>query len=122
MTGCSTGIGRETALALHHAGLPVYASARRLESLSDLAAGGLTILALDVTDEASMQTAVDRVLTDHGVVGVLVNNAGYALQGPVETRARPRTQGSGGRLPCDMPRRTTAAECGWPAAPMRSPE
>jgi NAD(P)-dependent dehydrogenase (short-subunit alcohol dehydrogenase family) len=55
VTGCSTGIGRATALALHRAGLPVYASARRLESLSDLAAGGLTTLALDVTDEATAE-------------------------------------------------------------------
>jgi NAD(P)-dependent dehydrogenase (short-subunit alcohol dehydrogenase family) len=85
VTGCSTGIGRATALALHRAGLPVYASARRPESLSELAAAGLTTLALDITDESSMQTAVDRVLTDHEAVGVLVNNAGYALQGPVET-------------------------------------
>ena len=85
VTGCSTGIGRATALALHRAGLPVYASARRRESLRDLAAAGLTTLALDVTDETSMRAAVDRVLTDHGAVGVLVNNAGYALQGPVET-------------------------------------
>jgi NAD(P)-dependent dehydrogenase (short-subunit alcohol dehydrogenase family) len=85
VTGCSTGIGRATALALHHAGLPVYASARRLESLSELAAAGMTTLALDVTDESSRQAAVDRVLADHGAVGVLVNNAGYALQGPVET-------------------------------------
>jgi NAD(P)-dependent dehydrogenase (short-subunit alcohol dehydrogenase family) len=85
VTGCSTGIGRATALALHRAGLPVYASARRQESLTELAAAGLTTLALDVTDETSMQTAIDRVLTDHGAVGVLVNNAGYALQGPVET-------------------------------------
>ena len=85
MTGCSTGIGRATALALHKAGLPVYATARRPESLSELSAAGLTTLALDVTDEASMQAAVDRVVTDHGAVGVLVNNAGYALQGPVET-------------------------------------
>jgi NAD(P)-dependent dehydrogenase (short-subunit alcohol dehydrogenase family) len=85
VTGCSSGIGRATALALHRVGLPVYASARRQESLSELAAAGLTTLALDVTDETSMQAAVDRVLTDHGALGVLVNNAGYALQGPVET-------------------------------------
>jgi NAD(P)-dependent dehydrogenase (short-subunit alcohol dehydrogenase family) len=85
VTGCSSGIGRATALALHHAGEPVYASARRLESLSELASAGMTTLALDVTDESSMQAAVDRVLDDHGAVGVLVNNAGYALQGPVET-------------------------------------
>ncbi len=85
VTGCSTGIGRSTALALHRAGLPVYATARRPESLRELAESGLTTLALDVTDESSMQAAVDRVEADHGAVGVLVNNAGYALQGPVET-------------------------------------
>ena len=85
VTGCSSGIGRATAVALHRAGLPVYASARRLESLRDLADAGLTTMALDVTDESSMQAAVDRVVADHGALGVLVNNAGYALQGPVET-------------------------------------
>src|SRR4051812_10855286 len=85
ITGCSSGIGRSAALALHRAGLPVYASARRPESLDELAAAGLTTLGLDVTDEASMQAAVERVSSEHGAVGVLVSNAGYALQGPVET-------------------------------------
>jgi NAD(P)-dependent dehydrogenase (short-subunit alcohol dehydrogenase family) len=85
VTGCSSGIGRAAALALHRAGLPVYASARRPETLEDLAAAGLTTLALDVTDEASMLAAVERVSRDHGAVGVLVSNAGYALQGPAET-------------------------------------
>ena len=85
VTGCSSGIGRAAALALHRAGVPVYASARRPESLRELADAGLATLALDVTDEASIQAAVERVVADHGAVGVLVNNAGYALQGPVET-------------------------------------
>jgi NAD(P)-dependent dehydrogenase (short-subunit alcohol dehydrogenase family) len=85
VTGCSSGIGRAAALALHRAGLPVYASARRPETLEELAGAGLTTLALDVTDEASMQAAVERIRSDHGAVGVLVNNAGYALQGPLET-------------------------------------
>ncbi len=85
VTGCSTGIGRATARALLATGRPVYATARRPESLAGLAAAGATTLALDVTDEASMRAAVDRVVADHGAVGVLVNNAGYALQGPVET-------------------------------------
>ena len=84
VTGCSSGIGRATALALHAAGFPVYATARRPETLEDLAARGLTVLALDVTDESSMAAAVDRVVTDRGAVGVLVNNAGYALQGAIE--------------------------------------
>ena len=84
VTGCSSGIGRAVALSLHGAGYPVYATARRLESIKDLADAGLSTLALDVTDEASMGAAVARVVGDHGAVGVLVNNAGYALQGTVE--------------------------------------
>src|SRR4051794_37384737 len=83
VTGCSSGIGRAAALALHEAGHPVYATARRPETLSDLALG-ITTLALDVTDETSMAAAVDRVVADHGAVGVLVNNAGYALQATIE--------------------------------------
>jgi NAD(P)-dependent dehydrogenase (short-subunit alcohol dehydrogenase family) len=85
VTGCSSGIGRATALALLASGRPVYATARRPESLTALAAAGATTLALDVTDESSMRAAVDLVVRDRGALGVLVNNAGYALQGPVET-------------------------------------
>ena len=84
VTGCSTGIGRATALRLHKAGLPVYATARRPEAIRDLPQLGIRTLQLDVTDEASMRAAVDRVTSDHGAVGVLVNNAGYWLAGPVE--------------------------------------
>jgi NAD(P)-dependent dehydrogenase (short-subunit alcohol dehydrogenase family) len=92
VTGCSSGIGRAAALALHRAGLPVYASARRLETLDELASAGLTTLALDVTDESSMQAAVERIRSEHGAVGVLVSNAGYALQGPVETTPMSRAR------------------------------
>jgi NAD(P)-dependent dehydrogenase (short-subunit alcohol dehydrogenase family) len=85
VTGCSTGIGRAAALALHATGRPVYATARQVGALRELATAGLITQPLDVTDEASLQAAVARVEADHGAVGVLVNNAGYALQGPVET-------------------------------------
>ena len=87
VTGCSTGIGRATALALHRAGLAVVATARRPETLADLAALGIETLALDVTSEESMTEAVRTVEERHGHVSVLVNNAGYALQGPVEDTA-----------------------------------
>jgi NAD(P)-dependent dehydrogenase (short-subunit alcohol dehydrogenase family) len=85
ITGCSTGIGRATAERLGRAGHPVYATARRLESLAGLEDAGCTLLTLDVTDEASMQAAVDRVVADHGAVGALVNNAGYSASGAIET-------------------------------------
>lgn len=84
VTGCSTGIGRATALALDSRGLAVFATARRPETLADMASRGIRTLALDVTDEASMVAAVHEVEAAHGHVSVLVNNAGYALQGPVE--------------------------------------
>lgn len=85
MTGCSSGIGEATAALLAGAGWPVYATARRPESLAGLEALGCRALRLDVTDEASMQAAVDAVKEDHGVVGVLVNNAGFSQSGAVET-------------------------------------
>jgi NAD(P)-dependent dehydrogenase (short-subunit alcohol dehydrogenase family) len=52
--------------------------------LSDLEAKGATVMALDVTDEASMAAGVERVEADHGAVGVLVNNAGYSQSGTIE--------------------------------------
>jgi NAD(P)-dependent dehydrogenase (short-subunit alcohol dehydrogenase family) len=83
ITGCSTGIGRATAQHLANGGWTVYATARRVESLSGL--DGCRTLALDVTDEASMQAAVDTVIGEHGAVGVLINNAGYSQSGAVES-------------------------------------
>jgi len=85
ITGCSTGIGRATAKRLAAAGHTVYATARRLEAIADLEAGGCRTLALDVTDEASMVAAVDAVLAGSGKVDALVNNAGYSQSGAVET-------------------------------------
>jgi NAD(P)-dependent dehydrogenase (short-subunit alcohol dehydrogenase family) len=84
ITGCSTGIGRATALHLAGAGWPVWATARRVETLTDLEAAGCRTLALDVTDEDSMRAAVEAVEREHGAVGVLVNNAGYSQSGAVE--------------------------------------
>ncbi len=84
ITGCSTGIGRATAQRLAAAGHIVYASARRLEAISGLEAVGCRLLALDVTDEDSMQAAVRAVEDAEGAVGALVNNAGYSQSGPIE--------------------------------------
>jgi NAD(P)-dependent dehydrogenase (short-subunit alcohol dehydrogenase family) len=85
ITGCSTGIGRATAQHLAGNGWTVYATARRAEAIADLEGAGCRTLALDVTDEASMQTAVSAVEAEQGAVGVLINNAGYSQSGAVES-------------------------------------
>ncbi|MGA5901177.1 SDR family NAD(P)-dependent oxidoreductase [Streptomyces venetus] len=82
-SGLSSGTGRATALRLHRAGWPVYATGRSTEGLQDLADEGITTLRVDVTDEESMAAAVKRVTEEHGAVGVLVNNAAYSLNGTI---------------------------------------
>ncbi|MEA2225405.1 MAG: hypothetical protein QOE67_687 [Solirubrobacteraceae bacterium] len=85
VTGCSSGIGRATALRLAGSGWKVYASARRPEAISELRDAGCQTLALDVTDEQSMHAAVASVERAEGAIGVLINNAGYSQSGAIET-------------------------------------
>src|SRR5262245_63365541 len=85
ITGCSTGIGRETATRLAGKGWTVYATARNPAKIEDLAEHGCKTLALDVTDEAPMVAAVKAIEDQSGGVGVLVNNAGINELGAVET-------------------------------------
>ena len=85
MTGCSSGIGRATALRLAQAGRRVYASARRLDSIAELRAAGCELIELDVTDDTSRRGAVAEIEERHGAVWGLVNNAGYSQSGAVES-------------------------------------
>jgi NAD(P)-dependent dehydrogenase (short-subunit alcohol dehydrogenase family) len=85
VTGCSSGIGRETAKLFARQGWVVYATARRPETIADLEPEGCRLLALDVTDEASCAAAVETVVSEHSAVGVLVNNAGVNELGAFET-------------------------------------
>lgn len=90
ITGCSSGIGPRTALAFARRGDPVYATMRRAErgrELVDLAAGeglDVRVLELDVTDDESVQQAVQEVLDAEGRIDVLINNAGLGHVGSVE--------------------------------------
>lgn len=84
VTGCSSGIGLAAAQVLLDAGHVVYATARRAETLTQLATAGAHVLTLDVTSEESMTAAVRAIEAEHGRVGALVNNAGYGEYGTIE--------------------------------------
>jgi len=89
ITGATAGIGRHAALYLAARGFRVIATGRNQDALAELAVeaeGDLTPLRLDVTDKASIDSAVevvDRITGGHGL-DVLVNNAGYGDIAPME--------------------------------------
>jgi len=84
ITGASAGIGRASAELLLKSGYKVYAGARRVERMKDLEGLGAKALALDVTEEASLKSAVDGIIKTEGRLDVLINNAGYGAHGAVE--------------------------------------
>lgn len=84
VTGASSGIGKATAKKLLEDGLIVYVAARRVEKMQDLAQLGAHVLKMDVTVEQDMVSGIEHIKAAYGGVDVLVNNAGYAVSGPVE--------------------------------------
>jgi NADP-dependent 3-hydroxy acid dehydrogenase YdfG len=82
ITGCSSGIGRALATEFARVGHRVVATARRLESIRDLAAENIRPVRLDVTEGASIDGAVAEGVDWAGDIDMVVNNAGYALIGP----------------------------------------
>ena len=86
ITGATSGIGKATAKSLAEKGYRVFGTARNPDKASDLAdeakANGwdLTLLKMDVRDDASVNAALGQV----GEVDVLINNAGFEVWGPLE--------------------------------------
>ena len=91
ITGCSSGIGLETALAFARRGDTTVASMRNLAKADALMSRAkdedlsIDLVQLDVVDDASVTAAVADVEKRHGPIDVLVNNAGVGYDGPIET-------------------------------------
>ena len=90
VTGTSTGIGFETALALAREGYYTYATMRdttksqKIKELGQKENLKINVLKLDVDDENSVKTAIQKILDEKQRIDVLVNNAGWGLGGCVE--------------------------------------
>ncbi len=90
VTGCSSGIGLETAIAFAADGNTVYATMRdiskaeRLTAATSQIGAEVKIVALDVASDTSVKAAADKILGETGAVDVLVNNAGIGRVGTVE--------------------------------------
>ena len=84
ITGASAGIGKETAKLLAQKGYIVYGAARRLEKMQDIKEAGVKLIAMDVTNEASMVNGVNEILQNEKRIDILINNAGYGSYGALE--------------------------------------
>nr|WP_063570548.1 oxidoreductase [Luteibacter rhizovicinus] len=84
ITGASSGMGKDFALRLLSEGYSVYGAARRIDRMQDIETAGGTALALDVTEDATMVAAVERIVREHGRIDVLINSAGYGQMGALE--------------------------------------
>ncbi|WP_313656266.1 oxidoreductase [Pantoea sp.] len=86
ISGCSTGFGRELAQQTIARGFKVIVTARNTDKIADLVEGhdNARAVALDVTQPASIDQAVQAALDAFGTIDVLVNNAGYGYQSSIE--------------------------------------
>jgi NAD(P)-dependent dehydrogenase (short-subunit alcohol dehydrogenase family) len=82
VTGGSSGIGRETALALLQKGLRVYELSRHGKSRD-----GIRHITCDVTDEEAVRAAMAEILDAEGRLDLLISNAGFGISGAVEFTA-----------------------------------
>ncbi|KVV41436.1 oxidoreductase [Burkholderia territorii] len=92
ITGASSGIGEATAKLLASQGATVALAARRLDALQRVAAeirgkgGQASVHQVDVTDQEQVNRLISDVVSQHGRVDVMVNNAGLMAIAPLSLR------------------------------------
>ena len=84
ITGCSSGIGLETALFLKNQNVKVYASARDEDDVKMLQDLGLKTFKIDVTKKNEISFALNEILKEDKKLDCVFNNAGFAIPGAVE--------------------------------------
>ena len=85
ITGCSSGIGYETALYLQNKGYQVFATVRKEKDVKRLQSLGLTTFLLDVTKKETIENTLNQILLQtNGTLDVVFNNAGFGQPGAVE--------------------------------------
>src|SRR5438034_767273 len=82
VTGVSSGIGREIAQLLAERGARVFGTVRNVRSASSI--HGVELVSMDVTEDASVNAAVQSIVQKAGPIQFLVNNAGYSFMGALE--------------------------------------
>jgi gluconate 5-dehydrogenase len=98
VTGASSGLGRQYALALATAGADVALAARRVERLEELAkeiealGRKALVIPMDVTDEKSIEAGFAKVKSDWGRLDIAVNNAGVSNIKPAEEMSKEEWQ------------------------------
>ncbi len=89
ITGASTGIGRASAEYFLSKGWNVAATMRNPAAVSDMDDNKrLKLYSLDVLDDRSIESAISSAIRDFGSIDVLLNNAGYGTQGPLEAATK----------------------------------
>src|SRR5213596_1771170 len=82
VTGVSSGIGREIAQLLTERGARVFGTVRNVRSACSI--HRVELVSMDVTEDASVNAAVQSIVQKAGPIQFLVNNAGYSLMGALE--------------------------------------
>ena len=86
VTGASSGIGKAIAIYLQQQGFSVYGTSRRPENNPD---SPFPLIALDVTQDHTIASAVEEVVQREGRLDILINNAGVGITGPIEETPDP---------------------------------